>query len=105
MRADDGVCVLNGHSVRLQSGAAENVERDEALALLESLGKQQITFGHDGFPFLKKVGYMSGATSLSSAAAMRVCSGMHARSPCVTICDWARVASKSATMSWMHGQS
>ena len=93
VRTDDGVCVLNGHGIRLQSGAAENIERDETFALLEPFGKQQITFRHDGFPFLKKNGYISGATSLSSAAAMRVCSGMRARSPCVTICDWARVAS------------
>ena len=55
VRTDDGVCVLNGHRVRLQPGTAENIQRDEALALLESLGKQQITFRHNGFPFLKKV--------------------------------------------------
>ena len=54
VRTDDGVCFLNGHGVRLQSGTAENIERDETLALLEPFGKQQITFRHDGFPFLKK---------------------------------------------------
>lgn len=44
VRADDGVCVLNGHRVCLQAGAAEDVERDETLALLKPLGKQQIAF-------------------------------------------------------------
>ena len=44
VRADDGVCVLNGHRVCLQAGSAEDVERDETLALLKPLGKQQIAF-------------------------------------------------------------
>ena len=53
VRADDGVRVLNGDRIRLQTGAAENVERDQALTLLQAFGKQQITFGHNRFPFLK----------------------------------------------------
>jgi len=52
VRADDGVRVLNGDRIRLQAGAAENIERDQALTLLQAFGKQQITFGHNRFPFL-----------------------------------------------------
>ena len=52
MRTDDGVRVLDGDRIRLQTGAAENIERDQALTLLQTFGKQQITFGHNRFPFL-----------------------------------------------------
>ena len=52
MRTDDGVRVLDGDRIRLQTGAAENVKRDQTLTLLQTFGKQQITFGRNRFPFL-----------------------------------------------------